>query len=304
MADSHFKIVFEGQVREGVELDTAKANLAGLFKSEPSAVQKLFSGQPVALKRGITYQDAERYLKALNDAGVEACIEPDIEISLSLDEVVSQPSPKPAHLEISPYAPPKAQVGADQPGHSTLKVLSINGRIGRLRYLAWSMVLSAATLVLVGVCLLVMNGSLVAGGLLMAVVLVVFAVIGAQIGVQRLHDLGWSGWLLLLTMVPFVGSVFPFLMVLLPGTKGPNAFGPPSPPNSRGVKTLAVLWVLLIPIVLIGLTAGGGGMLRDELELQTDEYEQSLPYDDEESHDSALTAPADVNIEPEEQSDK
>ncbi|EGH42015.1 hypothetical protein PSYPI_06193, partial [Pseudomonas syringae pv. pisi str. 1704B] len=161
MADSHFKIVFEGQVREGVELDTAKANLAGLFKSEPSAVQKLFSGQTVALKRGITYQDAERYLKALNDAGVEARIEPDIEISLSLDEVVSQPSPKPAHLEISPYAPPKAQVGADQPGHSTLKVLSINGRIGRLRYLAWSMVLSAATLMLVGVCLLVMNGSLV-----------------------------------------------------------------------------------------------------------------------------------------------
>jgi hypothetical protein len=149
-----------------------------------------------------------------------------------------------------------------------------------------------------------MNGSLVAGGLLMAVVLVAFAVIGAQIGVQRLHDLGWSGWLLLLTMVPFVGSVFPFLMILLPGTKGPNAFGPPSPPNSRGVKTLAVLWVLLIPIVVIGLTAGGGGMLRDELELQTDEYEQSLPYDDEESRDSALTAPADVNIESEEQSDK
>lgn len=98
-------------------------------------------------------------------------------------------------------------------------MLSINGRIGRLRYLAWSMVLSAATLMLVGVCLLVMNGSLVAGGLLMAVVLVAFAVIGAQIGVQRLHDLGWSGWLLLLTMVPFVGSVFPFLMILLPGTK-------------------------------------------------------------------------------------
>ncbi len=45
-------------------------------------------------------------------------------------------------------------------------------------------------------------------------------------------------------------------------------------------------------------------MLRDELELQTDEYEQSLPYDDEESRDSALTAPADVNIESEEQSDK
>lgn len=57
MADSLFKIVFEGQVREGVELDTAKANLAGLFKSEARAVQKLFNGQPVALKRGLTHTD-------------------------------------------------------------------------------------------------------------------------------------------------------------------------------------------------------------------------------------------------------
>lgn len=107
MADSHFKIVFEGQVREGVELDTAKANLAGLFKSEPSAVQKLFSGQTVALKRGITYQDAERYLKALNDAGVEARIEPDIEISLSLDEVVSQPSLNPRIWKYHPTHRPR-----------------------------------------------------------------------------------------------------------------------------------------------------------------------------------------------------
>ncbi|RMW09251.1 DUF805 domain-containing protein [Pseudomonas amygdali] len=297
MADSLFKIVFEGQVREGVELDTAKANLAGLFKSEARAVQKLFNGQPVALKRGLTHTDAERYLKALNDAGVEARIEPDSDISLSLNEIASAPPQKPAHLEISPYAPPKAQVGGDQPEHSTLKVLSINGRIGRLRYLAWSLVLSAAALALVAVCLLTMNESLVAGGLLSAVVLVVFAVIGAQIGIQRLHDLGWSGWLLLLTMVPFIGSVFPFLMVLLPGTKGPNQFGPPPPPNSKGVKTLAVLWLLLLPIILIGLTAGGEGMLRDELELQTDEYEQSLPYDDEQDQDSALIVPVDVNKE-------
>lgn len=164
MADSLFKIVFEGQVREGVELDTAKANLAGLFKSEARAVQKLFNGQPVALKRGLTHTDAERYLKALNDAGVEARIEPDSDISLGLNETASALAQKPALLEISPYAPPKAQVGGDQPEHSTLKVLSINGRIGRLRYLAWSLVLSAAALALVAVCLLTMNESLVAGG--------------------------------------------------------------------------------------------------------------------------------------------
>ncbi len=33
MAETHFKIVFEGQVRDGVEPEVAKANLARLFKS-------------------------------------------------------------------------------------------------------------------------------------------------------------------------------------------------------------------------------------------------------------------------------
>ena len=47
MAETHFKIIFEGKLRNGVELQTAKLNLASLFKSEASVVDKLFSDQPV-----------------------------------------------------------------------------------------------------------------------------------------------------------------------------------------------------------------------------------------------------------------
>ncbi|CAM3378880.1 hypothetical protein BZK31_26195 [Pseudomonas floridensis] len=283
MADTHFKIVFEGQVRSGVDPEVAKANLARLFKSEAAAVQNLFNGQPVALKRGLPHAEAEHYIKALNEAGVEARIEPDPAISLSLDEVNAQPSaadPAPAQAA-SPYAPPKSHVGSDAVGHSTLKVFSIQGRIGRLRYLAWTLVLSASALAALFVAIMIMSQSLVGGGLLIAIILVAFAFVGAQMGVQRLHDIGWSGWLLLLNLVPFVSSVFPFVMTFMPGNKGPNQYGAPQPPNSRGVKVLAALWLLLLPLIVIGTLTGAMDTLKDELEVQTNEYEQSLPYDDD-----------------------
>ena len=72
-------------------------------------------------------------------------------------------------------------------------------------------------------------------------------VIGVFIGVQRLHDMGWSGWLWLLNFVPVIGSVFALLMLIIPGTQGVNRYGPPPPPNSTGVKVLAWLF-LLVPV--------------------------------------------------------
>lgn len=77
---------------------------------------------------------------------------------------------------------------------------------------------------------------------------IAFIVIAVMIGVQRLHDLGWSGWLWLLNFVPFVGSVFGILMLVLPGSTGANRYGPPPPANSTGVKVLASL-IILLPIV-------------------------------------------------------
>ncbi|KAA8712453.1 DUF805 domain-containing protein [Pseudomonas cannabina] len=309
MTDTLFKIMFEGQVRDGVEPDTAKANVAGLFKSDAAAVEKLFSGTPVTLKRGLVHTEAERYIAALKNAGVEARIEPDLAISLTLDEVTTPANAwaadTPAPQTASPYAPPKAQVGSEEYGHSTLKVFTTHGRIDRLRFLAWSMVQCVTLIVLLSVALTVMNASLVGGGLLIAVLVIAFITIGVMIGVQRLHDLGWSGWLLLLNLVPFVGTLFPFLIMVLPGTQGPNQYGPPPPPNTRGVKFLAVVWIAMIPVITVAsIYFGIANLAKEELALKTDEYEQTLAYDDQEDTDSALTAPDDVNEESNDQNDK
>ncbi|MNG26661.1 putative major pilin subunit [compost metagenome] len=45
-----------------------------------------------------------------------------------------------------------------------------------------------------------------------------------------------------------MGGVFALLMLVVPGTTEANRYGPPPPPNSKGVKLLALTW-LLVPIL-------------------------------------------------------
>jgi len=73
MSEPRYKIVFAGALQPGVDLTTAKLNLAALFKSDVAAIERLFNGSTVALKRDLTYSDAQTYLQALNKTGIVAC---------------------------------------------------------------------------------------------------------------------------------------------------------------------------------------------------------------------------------------
>lgn len=152
------------------------------------------------------------------------------------------------HAAAQPYAPPRAQIGEPAPEYGELKVFTIQGRIGRLRYLAWSMSLMAAALGLLLVASVAFAVSAVLGSILTGVLCLAFLFVSMQICVQRLHDIGWSGWLMLLNLVPIVGNLFSLAILLMPGNEGPNRFGPPQPPNSRAVRILAALW-LLVPVI-------------------------------------------------------
>jgi uncharacterized membrane protein YhaH (DUF805 family)/Tfp pilus assembly protein PilE len=141
---------------------------------------------------------------------------------------------------VNPYDAPKAAVadaGATQP----VRVFSISGRIGRARYIAYGM----------GFYLLVS----VIGALLMAalgaenlVVLVAMwsalIVISFMLTIQRCHDFNTSGWLSLLVLIPLANLVFWFI----PGTDGPNRYGPPTSKNSVGV----IIAVCVVPFLFVG----------------------------------------------------
>ena len=295
MSEHRFKIVFDGTLLPGVDINTAKLNLAALYKSEVAAVERLFSGQPVTLKRDLSQIDAQTYLQALKNTGIDARLEPEPVIELNLSDVRDH---APAVTEPdSPYAPPQADVAERVPEYAPLKPFGIEGRIGRLRFLAWSMVLSLVTIAVVGVFALIAlalvstdsTAGLIVGGILAFVLCVVFLIATILISVQRLHDVGWSGWLWLLNLVPFVGSFFPLLLVVLPGSGVANRYGAPPPPNSTAVKVLSSLWLVLIALMIVGAMAGGISAIQDTYENTLENSYQS---------GSVTTDEIEVEVEP------
>lgn len=46
------------------------------------------------------------------------------------------------------------------------------------------------------------------------------------LNVRRMHDLGKSGWWLFITLVPFVGGIWYFVLTVTAGEKGDNQYGP------------------------------------------------------------------------------
>jgi len=47
------------------------------------------------------------------------------------------------------------------------------------------------------------------------------------VGARRLHDIGRSGWWLLLSFVPVIGTLVLLFWAIQRGDEGPNAYGPP-----------------------------------------------------------------------------
>ncbi|MGG7671943.1 DUF805 domain-containing protein [Pseudomonas sp. WC2] len=295
MSDTRYKIVFDGALQPGVDITTAKLNLANLFKSEVAAIERLFNGSVVAIKRDLSHSDAQTYLQALNKTGIDARIENETPIELNLADVHEHAAP--VAEPTSPYAPPRANVGESLPAFATLKPFGVEGRIGRLRYLAWSMVLTLVTLPIIGIFALIALGlvgadstsGLIIGGIVAVFLFLALAIVSILFSVQRLHDIGWSGWLWLLTLVPFVGGFFPFVIMIVPGNTGANRYGPPPPPNTTAVKVLCSLWIVFIAVFFIGGILGGISTVQQE-------YESSLESSYESG--SVTTDEIDVEVEP------
>lgn len=295
MSEPRYKIVFDGALQPGVDITTAKLNLADLFKSDVAAIERLFNGSTVALKRDLSHSDAQTYLQALGKTGIDARIEPETTVELNLADVheysaaVAEPD--------SPYAPPRASVGESLPAFAELKPFSVEGRIGRLRFLAWTMVLSLVGIPVVGIFALIGLGlvsgdsttGLIIGGIFAFFLFIAFVIISILFSVQRLHDIGWSGWLWLLNLVPFVGTFFPFVIMIVPGNTGANRYGPPPPPNSTAVKVLCSLWIVFIALMFAGGMLGGISAIQQE-------YESNLESSYESG--SVTTDEVDVEVEP------
>lgn len=111
MIDGKFDVVFRGQIVKSFELETVKSNLIKLFKSSPQAVEKLFSGGEVTIRRGLDYASAMKYQSALKNAGALALIK---EVEESSTETA--PNKQPETQKVSPQtaAPVEARESSTQ----------------------------------------------------------------------------------------------------------------------------------------------------------------------------------------------
>jgi uncharacterized membrane protein YhaH (DUF805 family) len=154
----------------------------------------------------------------------------------------------------NPYRTPAAPVADQGPEQfSDVRVFSAAGRLGRVRYIGYSVGL---TLVFYAIIALGAGlGAALDVGLLGAVIAVAGAVgmliVGVLLTIQRCHDFDVSGWLSLLLIVPLA----PLLFWIIPGTNGPNRFGNPTPPNSTGVVVLALILPILFFVGIIAAIA-------------------------------------------------
>jgi len=74
MIEGQFDLVFRGQTMKNTDIAEVKNNLVNLFKSSPEAVDRLFCGEEVVVKKSLDYTTAMKYQSALKKAGALALI--------------------------------------------------------------------------------------------------------------------------------------------------------------------------------------------------------------------------------------
>jgi uncharacterized membrane protein YhaH (DUF805 family) len=157
--------------------------------------------------------------------------------------------------EANPYSAPDASLDNGQDVLYSPKVLSFNGRIGRMRYLAYGVGVSMLLMFVGGAAMGLAAGAMyaeaglsIAGFGVMGLIVIASLVITVMYGKRRFNDLNRSGWWSILLFLPYVNLLPVIYLVFFPGTHGPNNFGPEPESNSIGVLILG--WMMPVLFVL------------------------------------------------------
>lgn len=150
-----------------------------------------------------------------------------------------------ANTEHNPFRAPAAPLddpGTRIDGEFRLNLFSPAGRIGRIRYLGYSMGLTFLISIVAGILAVVTTPAIAP----LAYLPVIY--VSVMLAIKRSHDFNTTGWLSVLVLVPLVN----FLFLFVPGTDGPNRFGNKTAPNGRaGVFVI----IVLIGLFLTGILA-------------------------------------------------
>jgi uncharacterized membrane protein YhaH (DUF805 family) len=150
----------------------------------------------------------------------------------------------------NPYRAPAAAVADAAEEYQPVNIYSVSGRIGRARYIAYTLGIS----ILMGMVVAAIAGVLTAmgmpavGGIATIILYIGLMVWMLMLTIQRAHDFNTTGWLSIIALIPLVNLIFWFI----PGTDGENRWGAKTPPNT--VMVLIGAWIVPV-IFILGIVA-------------------------------------------------
>ncbi|MCO1334648.1 hypothetical protein MO867_09880 [Microbulbifer sp. OS29] len=74
MSEPTYSLIFRGDLVAGFTAGDVKASMVRLFRSNPQAIEKLFSGRPLVLKKGLKLPQAQQFLANLGKIGAQVVI--------------------------------------------------------------------------------------------------------------------------------------------------------------------------------------------------------------------------------------
>lgn len=154
-----------------------------------------------------------------------------------------------------PCAEPQPVSTAEPDECVQTRLFALNGRIGRMRYLAYVAGLSA----LAGVTGSQLTAFWQPNAYTNLALVIAIAVLGnipplilmLILTRRRIHDINLRGWYMLLLLLPYINLVMVLILVVMPGSKGSNKFGRPPSSNPWWVWLVAI-----IPLAIIVMIAG------------------------------------------------
>jgi uncharacterized membrane protein YhaH (DUF805 family) len=159
----------------------------------------------------------------------------------------TQPQPQMPPAESIYPQPAASPAGQLEPPAEPQPQGMFSGRLNRIGYFLGGIYLIIPLLILVGLQLSIHGSALSSSsriGVNLISVLVGLAVViliipaGISLGIRRWHDLNQSGWFVLLGFIPFINCITAIILLFVPGTKGPNTYGPPDSSPSSPKKVL------------------------------------------------------------------
>ena len=124
--------------------------------------------------------------------------------------------------------------------------LTLDGRMGRLKYATANIVLTALFYIPL---IMVLTRPTLGRIAFLVIASLVYTVLGMRLAVLRCHDCDKSGWWSMLLWVPTVNFIVTIVLAWAPGTDGDNEYGEP-PPRSSWWGFAAAAFCMLLLVVL------------------------------------------------------